>query len=51
MLKPRSVLEEMHPDDTNVYALCPLDKYENRPDILEQPDVWQTLFLIMKVRK
>ena len=35
MLKPRSVLEKMHPDDTNVYALSPLDKYENRPDILE----------------
>ena len=25
----------MHPDDTNVYALSPLDKCGNRPDILE----------------
>ena len=35
MLKPQSVLEKMHPDDTNVYALSILDKYENRPDSLE----------------
>ena len=26
----------MHPDDTNVYATSLLDKYENRPDELEQ---------------
>ena len=35
MLKPRSVLEKMHPDNTNVYALSPVDKYEIPPDILE----------------
>ena len=36
MLKPQSVLDFMHPDDTNVYANNILDKYENRPDDLEQ---------------
>ena len=36
MLKPQSVLETMDPEDTNVYATSPLDKYENRPDELEQ---------------
>ena len=35
MLNPRSVLEKIHPDDTNVYAVRPLYKYENRPDIME----------------
>ena len=32
MLKAQSILETMHPDDTDVYALSILDKYENRPD-------------------
>ena len=36
MLKPQSVLETMHPDDTSVYALNVLGKYEKRPDELEQ---------------
>ena len=36
MLKPQSVLETMHPDDTSVYALNVLDKYEKHPDELEQ---------------
>ena len=36
MLKPQSVLETMNPEDTNVYASSVLDKYENRPDELEQ---------------
>ena len=36
MLKPQYVLEKMHHDDTNIYALNMLDKYENRPDELEK---------------
>ena len=36
ILKRQTVLETMHPDDTNVYATSLLDKYENRPDELEQ---------------
>ena len=31
-LKPRSVLENMHPDDNNIYAPNILDKYAHRPD-------------------
>ena len=31
-LKSRTVLENMHPDDENVYAPNILDKYMNRPD-------------------
>ena len=34
MLKSLSVLEKMHPDDTNVFASNIIDKYENRPDDL-----------------
>ena len=33
MLKSLSILEKMHPDDTNVFAPN-IDKYENRPDNL-----------------
>ena len=36
MLKAQSILETMNPDDTDVYASSVLDKYENRPDELEQ---------------
>ena len=35
MLKSLSILEKMHPDDTNVFASNVLDKYENRPDELQ----------------
>ena len=35
MLKPQSILEVMNHDDTNVYASSILDKYENRPNELE----------------
>ena len=34
MLKSLSVLEKMHPDDTNVFASNITDKYENQSDIL-----------------
>ena len=34
MLKSLSILEKMHPDDTNVFASNIIDKYENRPDNL-----------------
>ena len=34
MLKSLSVLEKMHPEDTNVFASNIIDKYENRPDDL-----------------
>ena len=34
MLKSQSVLEKMHPEDTNVFASNIIDKYENRPDDL-----------------
>ena len=36
MLKPQSILEMMNHDDTNVYASSVLDKYENRPNELEE---------------
>ena len=36
MLKSSQVLETMDPDDNNVYASNILDRYENRPDNLEQ---------------
>ena len=36
MLKSQAVLEFMDAEDTNAYALNLLDKYENRPDELEQ---------------
>ena len=36
MLKPQSILQFMHPDDTNVYASSVLDKYKNRPNNLEE---------------
>ena len=31
MLKLLSILEKIHPDDTNVFASNIIDKYENRP--------------------
>ena len=34
MLKLLSILEKMHPDDTNVFASNIINKYENRPDNL-----------------
>ena len=34
MLKSLSVLEKMHPDNTNVFASNIIDKYENRPNNL-----------------
>ena len=34
MLKLLSILEKMHPDDTNVFASNMIDKYENQPDNL-----------------
>ena len=34
MLKSQSILEKMHPEDTNVFASNIIDKYENRPDDL-----------------
>ena len=34
MLKTLSILEKMHPEDTDVFASNILDKYENRPDEL-----------------
>ena len=34
MLKPQSVLEQMDPDDVNIFALNILDKYAKRPDDL-----------------
>ena len=34
MLKSLSILEKMHPEDTNVFASNIIDKYENRPDDL-----------------
>ena len=36
MLKAQNLLEMMHPDDTNIYAANILDKYENRPESLEE---------------
>ena len=36
MLKSSQVLETMDPDDNSVYAWNILDKYEIRPDNLEQ---------------
>ena len=35
MLKPKSLLDQMDPDDTNIFATNIIEKYENRPDILE----------------
>ena len=35
LLKPRAVLERMDDDDTNVFAVGPIEKYENRPNVLE----------------
>ena len=34
MLKSQSILEKMHPEDTNSFASNIIDKYENRPDDL-----------------
>ena len=34
MLKSLSILEKIHPDDTNVFASNIIDKYENWPDNL-----------------
>ena len=34
MLKPQSVLEQMDPDDVNIFALNILEKYAKRPDDL-----------------
>ena len=34
MLKSQSILEKMHPNDTNVFASNIIDKCENRPDDL-----------------
>ena len=34
ILKSLSILEEMHPDDKNVFASNIIDKYENQPDDL-----------------
>ena len=34
MLKSQSILEKMHPEDTNMFASNIIDKYENRPDDL-----------------
>ena len=34
MLKLQSILEKMHPEDTNVFASNIIDKHENRPDDL-----------------
>ena len=36
VLKPRAVLETMDDDDTDVFAVGPIEKYENRPDVLEE---------------
>ena len=35
MLKSLSILEKMHPDDTNVFASNIIGKYENRPNNLQ----------------
>ena len=35
MLKLLSILERMHPDDTNIFASNIIGKYENRPDTLQ----------------
>ena len=32
MLKSLSILEKMHPDDTNVFASNTINKFKNRPD-------------------
>ena len=34
MLTSLSILEKMHPEDTNVFASSIIDKFENRPDDL-----------------
>ena len=36
VLKPRAVLEKMDDDDNDVFAVGPIEKYENRPDVLEK---------------
>ena len=36
VLKPRAVLETMDDDDTDVFAVGPIEKYENRPNVLEE---------------
>ena len=36
ILKSQSVLQTMDPEDNNVYATNIIDKYANRPDVLEQ---------------
>ena len=35
MLKPRQILDEMDPSDTNIFATNMIEKYANRPDHLE----------------
>ena len=35
VIKPKAVLDRMDDDDTDIFAVSPLDKYENRPDSLE----------------
>ena len=32
MLNSLSILEKMHPDDTNVFAPNTINKFKNRPD-------------------
>ena len=34
MLKVVTILQKMHPDDTNVFTSITIDKYKNRPDNL-----------------
>ena len=36
ILKSQSVLQTMDPEDNNAYATNIIDKYANRPDVLEQ---------------
>ena len=35
MLKPREILEQMDPDDTNIFSTNMIEKYANRPDNLD----------------
>ena len=34
MLKPHEILEEMDPDDTDIFSTNVIEKYANRPDNL-----------------
>ena len=35
MLRSLSILEKMHPEDTNVFTSNITEKYQNRPDLLK----------------